>query len=45
MSSNANVTPEASSSRPETTPGRIVAWVLFAAAVVGLLLLIYSTPR
>ena len=27
------------------TPGRMVAWMLLAAAVIGLLLLIYSSPR
>ena len=45
MSTTVNVTREASSSRPETTPGRMVAWMLFAAAVIGLILLIYSSPR
>ncbi len=45
MTSNVNATREASSTRPETTPGRMVAWILFAAAVIGLLLLIYSSPR
>lgn len=40
-----NVTREARSTRSEATPGRMAAWILFAAAIVGLLLLIYSSPR
>lgn len=31
--------------RREATPGRMAAWMLLAAAVIGLLLLIYSSPR
>jgi len=29
----------------QATPGRMAAWMLLAAAVIGLLLLIYSSPR
>lgn len=45
MTTNVNVTNDARPSRSEATPGRMAAWILFAAAIVGLLLLIYSSPR
>lgn len=41
MSTDVNVP----STRRESTPGRMAAWILLAAAIVGLLLLIYSSPR
>jgi hypothetical protein len=45
MTTNVTSPRQVRSTRPEATPGRMAAWILFAAAVIGLLLLIYSGPR